>query len=188
MDPQVQLSEWEQLRKKDPLLLLKEIQKNIIASPTIAYPLFGKKKSIYTDFFASSKPLGKFESIMTETVLPFYANTHTSTTSTAKTTSASVKLARETISRCTNAISTPGHKHQAAVIFCGDGSTSAINKVRNVFRLGDEAYWIRKALAEPSRLAAAPASSASSIVIASTSSPSTVSKNIINPPESPSPL
>ncbi|KAG0240829.1 hypothetical protein BGX31_001626 [Mortierella sp. GBA43] len=148
MNPQVQLADWAQLRQKNPQLLLKEIQNNIIASSTIANPLFGKKKSIYTDFFASSKPLRKFESTITETVLPFYANTHTSTTSTSKSTSASVKMARETIARCTNAISTPGHEHQAAVVYCGDGSTSAINKIRNVFRLNDEAYWIRKALAE----------------------------------------
>lgn len=30
------------------------------------------------------------------------------------------------------------------VPFTSDGSTSAINKIRNVFRLGDEAYWIRR--------------------------------------------
>ena len=119
MDPQAQLADWAKLRQKNPQLLLKEIQGDIIASPTIANPRFGKKKSIYTDFFASSKALRKFESIMIETILPFYANTHTSTTSTSKSTSMSVKLARETISRCTNAISTPGHEHQAAVIFSG---------------------------------------------------------------------
>ncbi|KAF9347006.1 hypothetical protein BGX26_001470 [Mortierella sp. AD094] len=148
MDPQVQLAAWERLRQKDPKLLLKEIQNDIIASPVIAHPSFGKKKSIYTDFFASSKPLRKFESVMTENVLPFYANTHTTTTSSSKTTTMSVKIARETIRRCTNAINTPGHEHQAAVIFSGDGSTSAINKVRNVFRLGDEAYWTRKSIAD----------------------------------------
>ncbi|KAG0003945.1 hypothetical protein BGZ80_004515 [Entomortierella chlamydospora] len=60
----------------------------------------------------------------------------------------SVKIARETIRRCTNATNTPGHEHQAAVIFSGDGSTSAVNKVRNVFRLGDEAYWTRKSIAD----------------------------------------
>ncbi|KAF8927446.1 hypothetical protein BGZ58_010392 [Dissophora ornata] len=114
MDPRVQLADWAKLRQKNPQFLLNEIQGSIIASPTIANPCFGKKKSIYTDFFASSKPLMKFESIMTETVLPFYANTHTSTTSTSKSTSTSVKLARETIRRCTNAVATPGHEHQAA--------------------------------------------------------------------------
>ncbi|KAF9101671.1 hypothetical protein BGX27_011385 [Mortierella sp. AM989] len=148
MDPQFQLASWDRLRQKDPELLIKEIQNDILSSSFTADPPFGKKKAIYTDFFASSRPLGKFESIIRESVLPFYANTHTTTTSTSRTTTTSVKLARETIRRCTNAISTPDHELQSEIIFSGDGSTSAINKVRNVFRLGDEAYWIRKALAE----------------------------------------
>ncbi|KAG0329917.1 hypothetical protein BGZ99_010028 [Dissophora globulifera] len=148
MDPRVQLADWAKLRQKNPSLFMEEIRDNIITAPTIANPPFGKKKSIYTDFFASSKPLRRVEAIMAESVLPYYANTHTSTTSSSKSTSASVKCARETIGRCTNAITTPGHEHEAAIIFCGDGSTAAINKIRNVFRLGDTAYWIRKALSE----------------------------------------
>ncbi|KFH69447.1 hypothetical protein MVEG_04259 [Podila verticillata NRRL 6337] len=144
MDPQVELSDWATKAQKDPRVLIRELQGDIIASSRITDPAFGKKKSIYTDFFASSKPLRRFESIMMDKVLPFYANTHTSTTSTSKSTSSSVKRARETVARCTNAITTEGHEHQAAVIFSGDGSTSAINKIRNVFRLSDEAYWIRR--------------------------------------------
>ncbi|KAG0043974.1 hypothetical protein BGZ83_010799 [Gryganskiella cystojenkinii] len=144
MDPQTELSDWRSKRQRHPSVLVRELQKDIIASTLIADPTFGNKKSIYTDFFASSKPLRRIETIMMEKVLPYYANTHTSTTSTSKCTSASVKRARETVARCTNAIQTPGHEHQTAVIFSGDGSTSAINKIRNVFRLGDEAYWIRR--------------------------------------------
>ncbi|KAF9981749.1 hypothetical protein BGZ75_006906 [Mortierella antarctica] len=150
MDPSIQLKDWARLKNRHQRLLIRRIQSDIIASPWIANPPFGRKKSIYTDFFASSKPLKKFESIMTQQVLPFYANTHTSTTSTSKITSHSVKLARETIARCTRTNTEPGHEHEAAVIFCGDGSTSGINKVRNVFRLGDEAFWSRKAHAASS--------------------------------------
>ncbi|KAG9324445.1 hypothetical protein KVV02_006589 [Mortierella alpina] len=150
MDPSIQLADWARLKNRHQRLLIRRIQSDIIASPWIANPPFGRKKSIYTDFFASSKPLKKFESIMTQQVLPFYANTHTSTTSTSKVTSHSVKLARETIARCTRTNTEPGHEHEAEVIFCGDGSTSGINKVRNVFRLGDEAFWSRKAHAASS--------------------------------------
>ncbi|KAG0300047.1 hypothetical protein BGZ98_009542 [Dissophora globulifera] len=89
MDPRVQLADWAKLRQKNPSLFMKEIRDNIITAPTIANPPFGKKKSVYTDFFASSKPLRRVETIMTERVLPFYANTHTSTTSSSKSTSAS---------------------------------------------------------------------------------------------------
>jgi len=119
MDPGTELADWAIKRKRDPSILIRELQKDVIASLYIADPTFGQKKSIYTDFFASSKPLKRFETIMMEKVLPFYANTHTSTTSTSKCTSSSVKRARETVARCTNAISTDGHEHQAAVIFSG---------------------------------------------------------------------
>ncbi|KAI1317941.1 hypothetical protein EDD11_007463 [Mortierella claussenii] len=156
MDPKIQLADWAHLRHQHdhqhkntspPTALLKRLQADIIAALQIQTPLFGPKKSIYTDFFASSKPLQTFESIIQQAVLPFYANTHTSTTSTSKYTSKSVQLARDTVARCTNAIVEQGHEHQAVVIFSGNGSTSAINKIRNVFRLNDEAYWIRNALA-----------------------------------------
>ncbi|KAF9081940.1 hypothetical protein BGX23_000287 [Mortierella sp. AD031] len=145
MDPKEHLSAWERLHDKDVQLLLATVQRDLISSPFISNPPFGNKKSIYCDHFASSKALNLFEDIMRLTVLPFYANTHTSTTSTSKFTSQSVKHARETIRRCTNAIATDGHEHQAAVIFSGSGATSAIHKIRSVFRLEDEAYWSRRA-------------------------------------------
>ncbi|KAF9279635.1 hypothetical protein BGZ68_007793 [Mortierella alpina] len=129
MDPSIQLADWAQLKKKNQRLLIRRIQSDIIASPWIANPPFGRKKSIYTDFFASSKPLKKFESIMNQQVLPFYANTHTSTTSTSKVTSHSVKLARETIARCTRTNTESGHEHEAAVIFCGKQSHRSAGNV-----------------------------------------------------------
>lgn len=144
MDPKEQLAALERVHDKDLQQFLRTIQRDLISAPYISNPLFGNKKSIYLDHFASSKALNLFEDIMRQTVLPFYANTHTSTTSTSKFTSQSVKHARETVRRCTNAIATEGHEHQAAVIFNGSGATSGIHKVRSVFRLEDEAYWIRR--------------------------------------------
>lgn len=119
MDPKEQLAEWEHLHAKDPQLFLQTIQRDLISAPFISHPPFGTKKSVYCDYFASAKALNGFEDIMRNAVLPFYANTHTSTTSTARFTTQSVKHARDTIRRCTNAIATEGHEHQAAVIFCG---------------------------------------------------------------------
>ncbi|KAG9072540.1 hypothetical protein KI688_000311 [Linnemannia hyalina] len=145
MDPREQLAALERMRDKDHQRFLHTIQRDLISAPYIANPLFGNKKSIYLDHFASSKALNLFENIMRQTVLPFYANTHTSTTSTSKFTSQSVKHARETIRRCTNAIATEGHEHHAAVIFSGSGATSGVHKIRSVFRLEDEAYWVRRA-------------------------------------------
>ncbi|KAG0072472.1 hypothetical protein BGZ89_005862 [Linnemannia elongata] len=147
MDPKEQLAELECLHAKDPQKFLQTIQRDLISAPFISNPPFGIKKSVYCDYFASAKALSGFEDIMRNAVLPFYANTHTSTTSTARFTSESVKHARDTIRRCTNAIATEGHEHQAAIIFCGSGATSGIHKIRSVFRLEDEAYWMRRAAA-----------------------------------------
>ncbi|KAK3843668.1 MAG: pyridoxal phosphate-dependent transferase [Linnemannia gamsii] len=160
MDPKEQLAAWERMRDRDQTHFLRTIQRNLISAPFICNPLFGNKKSIYLDHFASSKALNLFEDIMRQTVLPFYANTHTSTTSTSKFTSQSVKHARETIRRCTNAIATDGHEHQAAVIFSGAGATSGIHKIRSALRLEDEAYWIRKAqsISSTAQFSFAPAS------------------------------
>lgn len=109
MDPKEQLAEWEHLHAEDPQQVFQTIQRDLISAPFISNPPFGTKKFVYCDYFASAKALDGFEDIMRNTVLPFYANTHTSTTSTA----------RDTIRRCTNAIAIEGHEHQAAVIFCG---------------------------------------------------------------------
>ncbi|KAG0261918.1 hypothetical protein BG011_000538 [Mortierella polycephala] len=144
MNPDTAMDYWVRLSKKSTSDFLKSVQ-DVIASPDINDTPFGRKKSTYTDWFASGKSLHTIEKIMLDRVLPFYANTHTGSTSTARYTSACVHNSRATIARCLNAQTEKGHPHEAAMIFCGDGSTSAILKVRNAFRLADEAYWVRKA-------------------------------------------
>ncbi|KAF9206389.1 hypothetical protein BGZ49_002535 [Haplosporangium sp. Z 27] len=148
MDPDVSLQHLARLSEKNTKDFIRAIQNDMIASPNIFEPPFGKKKSTYTDWFASGKPLKIIENIMRDSVLPYYANTHTHSTSTARYTSASVANSRKTISRCMNAQTTVGHPHEATVLFCGDGSTSAIAKIRNLFKLDDIGYWVRKASSE----------------------------------------
>ncbi|KAF9352874.1 hypothetical protein BGX26_009338 [Mortierella sp. AD094] len=148
MNPDTSLQHWARLSEKNTKEFIRAIQNDLIASPNIHDPPFGKKKSTYTDWFASGKPLKTVENIMRDSVLPYYANTHTHSTSTARYTSASVANSRKTIIRCMNAQTAAGHPHESTVVFCGDGSTSAIAKVRNLFRLGDLGYWIRKARSE----------------------------------------
>ncbi|KAF9369508.1 hypothetical protein CPB97_003544 [Podila verticillata] len=145
MDPESALHHWHQLSKKRPTTFIQAVQSDVIQSKYTFDAPFGKKKSTYTDWFASGKPLKTFEDIMMKSVLPFYANTHTTTTSSAKRTTYCTKASRDTIARCLNVNTTPGHRHEAAVVFCGDGSTAAIAKVRSLFRLNDEAYWTQKA-------------------------------------------
>lgn len=119
MDPKTSLHHWHQLSKKRPTAFIQAVQSDIIQSKYTFDAPFGKKKSTYTDWFASGKPLKTFEDIMTKSVLPFYANTHTTTTSSAKRTTYCTKASRDTIARCLNVNTTPGHRHEAAVVFCG---------------------------------------------------------------------
>ncbi|KAF9574199.1 hypothetical protein BGW38_008343, partial [Lunasporangiospora selenospora] len=99
--------------------LLKTLYDDCIHSTYTHDSPFGKKKSTYLDWFASGRPMRSIESVLSNTVLPFYANTHTHSTSTAKFTSASVANSRKTIIRCVNAQTAKGHRHEAVVLFCG---------------------------------------------------------------------
>ncbi|KFH71880.1 hypothetical protein MVEG_02174 [Podila verticillata NRRL 6337] len=128
MNPESALHHWHQLSKKRPNTFIQAVQSDVIQSKYTLDAPFGKKKSTYTDWFASGKPLKTFEDIMMKSVLPFYANTHTTTTSSAKRTTYCTKASRDTIARCLNVNTTPGHRHEAAVVFCGvdiDTATSA---------------------------------------------------------------
>ncbi|KAI1316735.1 hypothetical protein EDD11_009551 [Mortierella claussenii] len=153
MDPEVVLAPWARLCKKSTKEFLRSIQADIIASTTIIDPPFGKKKSTYMDWLGSAKSLQTIERIMTDNVLPLLANiqqhgdTATATTSSARSTTAAVHNARAFIAKCVNAQASKGHQHEAAVMFCGCDASAAILKARDAFRLTDEAFWIRKALA-----------------------------------------
>ncbi|KAF9100460.1 hypothetical protein BGX27_000397 [Mortierella sp. AM989] len=113
------LQQWARLSEKNTKDFIRAIQNDIIASPNIHDPSFGKKKSTYIDWFASGKPSKTIENVMRNSVIPYYANTHIHPTSTARYTSASVSNSRKTISRCLNAQTASGHPYEAVVIFCG---------------------------------------------------------------------
>jgi selenocysteine lyase/cysteine desulfurase len=119
MDPDSQFGHWARQNEKSTKHFLQGVHQDLVSSPYIYNPPFGKKKSTYVDWFASGKPLKTIEHIMQESVLPYYANTHTYSTSTARYTSTSVANSRRVIGRCLNAYTTEGHPHQAAVLFCG---------------------------------------------------------------------
>ncbi|KAF9352875.1 hypothetical protein BGX26_009339 [Mortierella sp. AD094] len=151
MDPEVALDHWNRLSKKSTKDFLKSIHNDIIVSPFVHDLPFGKRKATYSDWFASGKPLKTVERIIAKSVLPFYANAHTNATSTARTTSAAVHNSRDTISRCLNAQTAKGHIHETSIIFCGNSAVSGILKVHDAFRLGDEAFWVRRAIAKGAR-------------------------------------
>eukprot|EP00359_Climacostomum_virens_P010786 CAMPEP_0204914044 /NCGR_PEP_ID=MMETSP1397-20131031/11891_1 /ASSEMBLY_ACC=CAM_ASM_000891 /TAXON_ID=49980 /ORGANISM="Climacostomum Climacostomum virens, Strain Stock W-24" /LENGTH=875 /DNA_ID=CAMNT_0052085443 /DNA_START=54 /DNA_END=2681 /DNA_ORIENTATION=- len=89
---------------------------------------FGDKPQVYVDFTASGKPLAFLEEYIQRTVIPSYSNTHTSVNTPSTLTNYFRKEARQIIHRCVKAT------EQDAVIFCGSGSTAAINKVVSILK------------------------------------------------------
>lgn len=83
---------------------------------------FGARKLVYTDFTASGRAVKWIEKFIQDRVLPFYGNTHTLSTATARQSTFFRNEARQVIKHYLNAT------HEDALIFCGSGTTGAIHK------------------------------------------------------------
>ena len=84
---------------------------------------FGPQTLTYADYTASGRALTQVEDFISEHVLPFYANSHTSSSFCGAYISKLREDARQLIAQHTNA--TP----DCSVIFSGSGATSAINRL-----------------------------------------------------------
>ncbi|KAJ3362965.1 hypothetical protein GGF32_005105 [Allomyces javanicus] len=99
-------------------------------------PIGRTRSVIYCDYFASGRPLKFVEDVIRNHILPFYANTHTTTTVTARRTMAQRERARDVIRKCLNA-----DKDLYSVIFTGSGSTAAIAHLATTLQLYDRNVW-----------------------------------------------
>ena len=106
--------------------LIDLIRRSVIGEGQLFQTPFGLKPLIYSDYTASGRSLSFIEDYITENVLPFYANTHSEASLTGRQTGAYREQARDLIRKSLNA----GDEH--AVIFCGSGATSAIQKLVDI--------------------------------------------------------
>ena len=90
---------------------------------------FGERMLVYADYTASGRSLTFIEDFIREAVLPLYANTHTESSGTGLQTTRFREGARRVIRDAVGG----GPEH--AVIFCGSGSTAAINRLVEVMNL-----------------------------------------------------
>jgi len=114
--------------------LLNNIRQSVIGDRISIKTAFGTKPLIYADYTASGRSLGLIEDFIRDQVLPFYANTHTETSYTGAQTTAFREEARLEIAKAINA------NDEYAIIFCGSGTTAAIDKLIAIMnlRLPDE--------------------------------------------------
>ncbi|NNK92501.1 MAG: aminotransferase class V-fold PLP-dependent enzyme [Acidimicrobiia bacterium] len=109
--------------------LIETIRESVIGSHDAVPGPFGERRVTYADYTASGRSLAFIEDYIREAVLPLYANTHTESSGTGLQTTRFREEARAIIRRCLGA--TDDH----AVLFCGSGSTAAINRMIAVMGL-----------------------------------------------------
>ncbi len=109
--------------------LIDLIRASVIGSNEAVPGPFGSRRVTYADYTASGRSVSIIEDFIREAVLPLYANTHTESSGTGLQTTRFREDARRIIARCVKA--TDEH----AVIFCGTGTTGAIDRLIGVLNL-----------------------------------------------------
>ncbi|KAF0697856.1 hypothetical protein As57867_011435, partial [Aphanomyces stellatus] len=110
---------------------LELLRSNVIGDNVAFATPFGTRPNVYADFTASGRSLQCIEDTIQRHVLPFYANTHTTTSVTGLTSTTLREDARRTIAASVNA-----HPDKDSVIFTGSGATAAIQKFVHAMGLG----------------------------------------------------
>ena len=103
--------------------LLDSIRRGVIGEGSAFRGPFGFRHVLYADWTASGRNLDFIEDYVRDNVLPFYGNTHTTTTVTALQTTMFRHEARDLIRKVCNA------GDEDAVIFVGSGTTGAVHKL-----------------------------------------------------------
>src|SRR5688572_26750449 len=114
----------------EPQPLIERIRRSVIGDDAVIDGPFGPRRLVYADATASGRSLAFVEDAIRTRVLPLYANTHTEASATGRHTTALREDARRVIHRAVNG------GPEDVVVFCGSGSTGAIDKLARVLDLG----------------------------------------------------
>ncbi|CAE8599370.1 unnamed protein product, partial [Polarella glacialis] len=131
---------------QSPEEILEAFRATTIGAEQEVQTCFGSRRTVYADYTASGRASTLVEDFVRDKVLPFYGNTHTLTTATARQTTYIRAEAREVIRHHLNA------SHEDAVIFAGNGSTGAAHLLVQTLQRAN--FALRRAGAEGSVQAA----------------------------------
>ncbi|TAL08356.1 MAG: aminotransferase class V-fold PLP-dependent enzyme [Chloroflexota bacterium] len=110
--------------------LIETIRNAVIGEDEAVMGPYGLRRVTYADYTASGRSLTFIEDYIRAAVMPLYANTHTESSGTGLQTSRFREDARAIIRDALG-----GNPDDHAIIFCGSGSTGAINKLVDVLNI-----------------------------------------------------
>ena len=125
--------------------LVELIRASVIGDDEAVAGPFGVRRVTYADYTASGRSLTFIEDYIRDQVMPLYANTHTESSGTGLQTTRFREDARDIIREAVGA-----DREEHAVIFCGSGSTAAVDKLIDILNLRIPADLDRRyGLSEP---------------------------------------